>query len=76
MVRGIIKKVEMRNNAPFIIISRTDPSFLEKLLEAEVPEIEDGIIEIKNIVRLPGERAKVAVESHDDRIDPWAPAWA
>lgn len=70
MVRGIIKKVEMRNNAPYILISRTDPSFLEKLLEAEVPEIEDGIIEIKNIVRLPGERAKVAVESHDDRIDP------
>lgn len=70
MVRGIIKKVEMRNNAPFILISRTDPAFLEKLLEAEVPEIEDGIIEIKNIVRLPGERAKVAVESHDERIDP------
>ena len=70
MVRGIIKKVEMRNNAPFILISRTDPSFLAKLLENEVPEIEDGIIEIKHIVRLPGERAKVAVESHDDRIDP------
>ena len=70
MVRGIIKKVEMRNNAPFILISRTDSAFLEKLLEAEVPEIEDGIIEVKNIVRLPGERAKVAVESHDDRIDP------
>lgn len=70
MVRGIIKKVEMRNNAPFILISRTDPAFLEKLLEGEVPEIEDGIIEIKNIVRLPGERAKVAVESHDERIDP------
>ncbi len=70
MVRGIIKKVDMRNNAPYIMISRTDPSFLQKLLEAEVPEIEDGIIEVKNIVRLPGERAKVAVESHDDRIDP------
>ncbi|TNE69215.1 MAG: transcription termination/antitermination protein NusA [Bacteroidetes bacterium] len=70
MVRGIIKKVEMRNNAPYIMISRTDPSFLEKLLEAEVPEIEDRIIEVKNIVRLPGERAKVAVESHDERIDP------
>ncbi len=70
MVRGIIKKVEMRNNAPFILISRTDPAFLAKLLEAEVPEIEDGIIEVKNIVRLPGERAKVAVESHDERIDP------
>jgi N utilization substance protein A len=52
------------------MISRTDSGFLAKLLEAEVPEIEDGIIEIKNIVRLPGERAKVAVESHDDRIDP------
>lgn len=70
MVRGIIKKVDMRNNTPYIMISRTDPSFLAKLMEAEVPEIEDGIIEIKNIVRLPGERAKVAVESHDDRIDP------
>lgn len=70
MVRGIIKKVEMRNNTPFIMISRTDPAFLEKLLEAEVPEIEDGIIEVKHIVRLPGERAKVAVESHDERIDP------
>lgn len=70
VVRGIIKKVEMRNNTPFVMISRTDPGFLQKLLEAEVPEIEDGIIEIKNIVRLPGERAKVAVESHDERIDP------
>jgi N utilization substance protein A len=70
VVRGIIKKVEMRNNAPLVYISRTDPGFLQKLLEAEVPEIEDGIIEIKNIVRLPGERAKVAVESHDDRVDP------
>ncbi len=70
MVRGIIRKVEMRNNAPFVMLSRTDPAFLEKLLEAEVPEIEDGIIEVKHIVRLPGERAKVAVESHDERIDP------
>jgi N utilization substance protein A len=70
MVKGIIKKVEMRNNTPFIMLSRTDPDFLRKLLEAEVPEIEDGIIEVKNIVRLPGERAKVAVESHDERIDP------
>ncbi len=70
MVRAIIKKVEMRNNTPFIMVSRTDPGFLHKLLEGEVPEIEDGIIEIKHIVRLPGERAKVAVESHDDRIDP------
>ncbi len=70
VVKGIIGKVEMRNNVPFIMVSRTDPGFLAKLLEAEVPEIEDGVIEIKNIVRLPGERAKVAVESHDDRIDP------
>lgn len=70
VVKGIIGKVEMRNNVPFIMVSRTDPGFLAKLLEAEVPEIEDGVIEIKNIVRLPGERAKVAVESHDERIDP------
>jgi len=70
MVRAIIKKVEMRNNTPFIMISRTDPEFLEKLLEMEVPEIEENIIEVKGVVRLPGERAKVAVESHDDRIDP------
>lgn len=70
VVKGIIRKVEMRNNVPFIMLSRTDPSFLHKLLEAEVPEIEDGVIEIKNIVRLPGERAKVAVESHDERVDP------
>lgn len=70
VVKGIINKVEMRNNAPYIMVSRTDPSLLAKLLEAEVPEIEDGVIEIKNIVRLPGERAKVAVESHDERIDP------
>lgn len=70
VVKGIIRKVEMRNNTPFVMLSRTDSSFLEKLLEAEVPEIEDGVIEIKNIVRLPGERAKVAVESHDERVDP------
>jgi N utilization substance protein A len=70
VVKGIIKRVEMRNNVPFIMVSRTDPDFLAKLLEAEVPEIEDGVIEIKNIVRLPGERAKIAVESHDERIDP------
>ena len=70
VVKGIIKKVEMHNNAPLIMLSRTDPAFLEKLLEAEVPEIEDGVIEVKNIVRLPGERAKVAVESHDERVDP------
>ncbi len=70
VVKGIVRKVEMRNNVPYIMLSRTDPAFLQKLLEAEVPEIEDGIIEIKNIVRLPGDRAKVAVESHDERIDP------
>lgn len=70
MVRGVIKKVEMRNNLPVIVISRTDNLFLEKLLEQEVPEIEDGLITIRKIVRLPGERAKVAVESYDDRIDP------
>lgn len=70
MVRGIIKKVEMRNGTPMVMISRTDNGFLEKLLEQEVPEIEDGIITIKKIVRMPGERAKVAVESYDDRIDP------
>ena len=70
MIRGVIKKVEMRNNNPVVIVSRTDTQFLEKLLEQEVPEIEDGLITIKKIVRLPGERAKVAVESYDDRIDP------
>ena len=70
MVRGIIKRVEMRNGTPMVMLSRTDNGFLEKLLEQEVPEIEDGLITIKKIVRLPGERAKVAVESYDDRIDP------
>lgn len=70
MVRGVIKRVEMRNNNPFIMVSRTDETFLEKLMEQEVPEIEDGLITIKKIVRIPGERAKVAVESYDDRIDP------
>lgn len=69
-VRSVVKKVEMRNNSPVIILSRTHPSFLEKLLEIEVPEIMDGLIVIKRIVREPGERAKVAVESYDDRIDP------
>jgi N utilization substance protein A len=70
MVRAVIKSVEMRNNSPVIIMSRTDSKFLEKLLEQEVPEIEDGLITVKKIVRIPGERAKVAVESYDDRIDP------
>ncbi len=70
MVRGVIRKVEMKNNTPVVIVSRTDSTFLEKLLEQEVPEIEDGLISIRRIVRIPGERAKVAVESYDDRIDP------
>lgn len=69
-VRAVVKKVEMRNNTPVIILSRTHASFLEKLLEIEVPEIMDGLIVVKKIVREPGERAKVAVESYDDRIDP------
>ncbi|MBL7705134.1 MAG: transcription termination/antitermination protein NusA [Taibaiella sp.] len=69
-LRAVVKKVEMRANTPVIILSRTHPSFLEKLLEIEVPEIQDGLITIKKIVREPGERAKVAVESYDDRIDP------
>jgi len=70
MVKGVIKRVDMRNNNPAVIISRTDNGFLAKLMEQEVPEIEDGLITIKKIVRIPGERAKVAVESYDDRIDP------
>ena len=70
MIKAVIKYVEMRNNNPVIIISRTDSKFLEKLMEQEVPEIEDGLITIKKIVRIPGIRAKVAVESYDDRIDP------
>ncbi len=69
-IRSVIKKVELKNNAPVIILSRTHPSFLAKLLEIEVPEIFDGLIVIRKIVREPGERAKVAVESYDDRIDP------
>jgi N utilization substance protein A len=68
--RAVVKKVEMKNNTPVIILSRTSPEFLAKLLEIEVPEIFDGLIVIKKIVRDPGERAKVAVESYDDRIDP------
>ncbi len=70
IVKGIIKRVEMKNNNPVVIVSRTAPEFLEKLLEQEVPEIEDGLITVRKIVRIPGERAKVAVESYDDRIDP------
>jgi N utilization substance protein A len=69
-VKASVLKVEMLNNNPRIIISRTSPAFLERLFEQEVPEVFDGLITIKNIVREPGERAKVAVESYDDRIDP------
>lgn len=69
-VRAVVKKVEMRGNNPVVILSRTDNAFLAKLMELEVPEIFDGLITIKNIVREPGEKAKVVVESYDDRIDP------
>ncbi|MBR5300493.1 MAG: transcription termination/antitermination protein NusA [Bacteroidales bacterium] len=70
-VRAIIKSVEMKNNTtPYIVLSRTTPEFLEKLFEHEVPEILDGLITVKKVVRVPGERAKVAVESYDERIDP------
>jgi len=70
-VRAIIKSVEMKNNStPYIVLSRTSPEFLEKLFEHEVPEILDGLITVKKVVRIPGERAKVAVESYDERIDP------
>ncbi|MDR0982209.1 MAG: transcription termination factor NusA [Culturomica sp.] len=69
-IKAVVIKVEMRNSTPYIILSRTSPLFLERLFENEVPEIFDGLITIKNVVRMPGERAKVAVESYDDRIDP------
>ncbi|MBQ3634021.1 MAG: transcription termination/antitermination protein NusA [Bacteroidales bacterium] len=69
-VRAVVSRVEFKNNSPLVIISRTSPVFLERLFEAEVPEVFDGLITIKKIVRMPGERAKVAVESYDDRIDP------
>lgn len=69
-VRGIIENVELRGNKPQIIMSRTSPKFLEKLFEQEIPEVFDGLINIKNVVRIPGEKAKVAVDSYDDRIDP------
>jgi transcription termination/antitermination protein NusA len=69
-VRAVVYKVELRNNNPLIILSRTQPAFLERLFELEVPEIFDGLITIKKIVRIPGQRAKVAVESYDERIDP------
>ena len=69
-MRAVILRVDNENNNPKIILSRTSPMFLERLLEAEVPEINDGLISIKKIARMPGERAKIAVESYDDRIDP------
>ena len=69
-VRAVVAAVELRNNNPRIILSRTAPEFLERLFEQEVPEIYDGLITVKKIVRSPGERAKVAVESYDDRVDP------
>lgn len=69
-IRAVVSRVEMRNSNPAIILSRTSPVFLERLFESEVPEVYDGLITIKNIVRVPGERAKIAVESYDDRIDP------
>ncbi len=70
MVRAIVKRVDNPNNNPKIIVSRTDPRFLRRLFEQEVPEIHDGLITIKDVARIPGERAKIAVESYDDRIDP------
>lgn len=69
-VRAVVSKVELKNNNPLIILSRTQPAFLERLFELEVPEIFDGLITIKKIVRIPGQRAKIAVESYDERIDP------
>ena len=69
-VKAVVSKVELKNGTPSIVVSRTSPVFLERLFENEVPEIFDGLITIKKIVREPGERAKVAVESYDDRIDP------
>lgn len=70
IVKAVVAKVELKGSTPIITLSRTSPVFLERLFEAEIPEIEDGLISIRKIVRQPGERAKVAVESHDDRIDP------
>lgn len=69
-VRGIIESVELKGNKPVIIMSRTAPLFLEKLFESEIPEVFDGLITVKKVVRIPGEKAKVAVDSYDDRIDP------
>ncbi|WP_295830673.1 transcription termination factor NusA [uncultured Winogradskyella sp.] len=69
-VRGVIESVELKGTKPAIIMSRTSPLFLEKLFESEIPEVFDGLITVKNVVRIPGEKAKVAVDSYDDRIDP------
>jgi len=69
-VRGIIESVELKGNKPLIIMSRANPIFLEKLFEQEIPEVFDGLITVKKVVRIPGEKAKVAVDSYDDRIDP------
>ncbi len=69
-VRGVIESVELKGNKPAIVMSRTAPAFLEKLFEQEIPEVFDGLITIKHVVRIPGEKAKVAVDSYDDRIDP------
>ena len=69
-VRGVIKSVELRGNKPAIILSRTSPEFLNKLLEQEIPEVFDGLITVERVARIPGEKAKVAVDSYDDRIDP------
>lgn len=69
-VRGIIESVELKGNKPMIVMSRTSPDFLEKLFEQEIPEVFDGLITVKKVVRIPGEKAKVAVDSYDDRIDP------
>ena len=73
-IRAVVSAVEMKNNNPRIVLSRTAPEFLERLFEQEVPEIYDGLITIKRVVRAPGERAKVAVESYDERVDPVGPA--
>lgn len=73
----MVARVDNTNNNPKIILSRTSPVFLQRLLEAEVPEIHDGLITVRKIARMPGERAKIAVESYDDRIRArWEPAWA
>ena len=69
-VRGVIESVELKGNKPSIIFSRTSPKFLEKLFEQDIPEVFDGLISVKKVVRIPGEKAKVAVDSYDDRIDP------